>query len=79
MVYYQLPLDYLETFTDKILAVTEDEIRTAFGKHLQPNNLVKIIVGGPEPGTNKNGQEGGEIAIVYALSVALGVVADFNL
>lgn len=58
--YYQLPLDYLETFTDKISAVTEDEIRTVFSKHLQPKNLVKIIVGGPEPGVNKNGQEGGK-------------------
>lgn len=58
--YYELPLNYLETFTDKISAVTEDEIRTAFSKHLQPQNLVKIIVGGPEPGASKNGQEGGE-------------------
>ncbi len=58
--YYDLPLDYLETFTDKISAVTEDEIRTAFSKHLQPKNLVKIIVGGPESGANQNRQEGGE-------------------
>lgn len=68
--YYQLPLDYLETFTDKIAAVTADDIRTAFSKHLQPKNLVKIIVGGPEisakeprvnkPSVNKNGQEGGK-------------------
>ena len=58
--YYELPLDYLEIFTDKISAVTEDEIRTAFSKHLQPKKLVKIIVGGPRSGANKNRQEGGE-------------------
>ncbi len=46
--FYDLPLNYLATFTDKISAVTEDDIRNAFSKHLQPNNLVKIIVGGPE-------------------------------
>ncbi|MBT8113324.1 MAG: insulinase family protein, partial [Gammaproteobacteria bacterium] len=58
--YYDLPLDYLETFADKISAVTEDEIRIAFSKHLQPKNLVKIIVGGPESGANHNRQEGDE-------------------
>ncbi len=46
--FYDLPLNYLATFTDKISAVTDDDIRNAFSKHLQPNNLVKIVVGGPE-------------------------------
>ena len=46
--YYELPLDYLETFTDKISAIGKDEIRSASSRHLQPNNLVKIIVGGPK-------------------------------
>ena len=58
--FYELPLDYLETFTDKISAVTQDEIRSAFSMHLQPTKLVKVIVGGPEDGPNKNGQEGGK-------------------
>jgi len=57
--FYGLPLDYLETFTDKISVVTGDEIRTAFGKHLQTDKLVKVIVGGPgnQP---QPGQEGGK-------------------
>jgi len=46
--YYQLPLDYLETFTDKIASVTHEQIRAAFSKNLQANKLVKVIVGGPE-------------------------------
>lgn len=46
--FYDLPLDYLETFTDKISAVTHEQIRSAFSQHLQPAKLVKIIVGGPE-------------------------------
>lgn len=58
--YYDLPLDYLETFNRKISAVSQDDIRTAFSKHLQPSKLVKIIVGGPEIGQNKNGQVGGK-------------------
>jgi zinc protease len=48
--YYELPLDYLEIFTDKISAVSQDEILNAFSRHLQPNNLVKIIVGGAKGG-----------------------------
>jgi len=47
--YYQLPLDYLETFTGNIKSVTREQIRAAFGKNLQPDNLVTIIVGGPDP------------------------------
>ena len=46
--FYDLPLDYLETFTDNISAVSQEQIRSAFSKHLQPAKLVKIIVGGPE-------------------------------
>ncbi|MFK7814735.1 MAG: M16 family metallopeptidase [Gammaproteobacteria bacterium] len=46
--FYDLPLDYLETFNDNVSTVTEDDIRTAFSKHLQVDKLVKIIVGGPE-------------------------------
>ncbi len=46
--YYQLPLDYLETFNDNISAVTQEKIRTAFKKHLNTEKLVTIIVGGPD-------------------------------
>jgi zinc protease len=56
--FYELPLDYLESFNSKISAVSQEDIRTAFSKQLQPSKLVKIIVGGPESGLNKNGQEG---------------------
>jgi len=46
--YYDLPLDYLDTFVDNIAAVTKDDINAAFKKNLQPNNIIKIIVGGAE-------------------------------
>ena len=51
--FYGLPLDYLISFTDKISAITEEDIRRAFSKHLKPDNLVKIVVGGPENGYKK--------------------------
>lgn len=46
--YYQLPLNYLETFTEKISSVTQEQIRSAVSEHLHANKLVKVIVGGPE-------------------------------
>ena len=58
--YYQLPLDYLETFTDNISSVTQDQIRSAFSRNLHVDKLVKIIVGGPDAGgTEADQQENG--------------------
>ncbi len=48
IAYYNLPLDYLGTFTDHIAAVTREGIREAFDRYLQKNPMVKIVVGGPE-------------------------------
>jgi len=48
IAYYDLPLDYLGTFTERIAAVTRADIREAFGRHLHGNRMVKVIVGGPE-------------------------------
>lgn len=44
--FYGLPLDYLDTYTDKVDAVTTEQIRTAFKKHLNIDKMVTIIVGG---------------------------------
>ena len=46
--YYNMPLDYLDTFTDKISAVTKKNIQDAFKRHLNLDNMAKIIVGGQE-------------------------------
>ncbi len=46
--YYNMPLDYLDSFTDKISAVTKQDIQDAFKRHLNLNNMTKIIVGGQE-------------------------------
>lgn len=44
--FYQLPLDYLDTYRDNVNAVTLDQIRTAFKKHIQPDKMVTVMVGG---------------------------------
>lgn len=50
--YYGLPLDYLETYPERIAAVTAEEVRQAFRRHLDPNRLVTVMVGPqPDPAT----------------------------
>ncbi len=41
-----LPLNYLDTWTDEAQKVTADDIRAAFGRKLQPDRMVTVVVGG---------------------------------
>ncbi len=43
--YYQLPLDYLETFPPKVEAVTAEKIKEAFKRRIDPGLLQTITVG----------------------------------
>jgi len=45
LAFYDLPLDYFNTFTGKILAVTEDQIFAAFKKYIDPDKMVVVLVG----------------------------------
>jgi zinc protease len=45
MHWNDLPLDYLETWTRQVEAVTTAQIRQAFGRVIQPDRLVQVIVG----------------------------------
>lgn len=42
---YNLPDNYLETYADKITAVTVDDVRKAAGRLIDANNLVIAVVG----------------------------------
>ncbi|HMM55483.1 MAG TPA: pitrilysin family protein [Candidatus Desulfobacillus sp.] len=44
--FYGLPLDYLDDFPRKVEAVTAADIRAAFARHVRPEALVTVIVGG---------------------------------
>ncbi len=46
--WYGLPLDYLDTWTAQINKVTRDQVRTAFQRHVHPDAMATVIVGGPE-------------------------------
>ena len=44
--FYGLPLTYLDDFQHKVGAVTVDDIRAAFKRHVQPEHIVTVIVAG---------------------------------
>ena len=46
--FYDLPLDYLDTFNDKVAAVTQQQIVDAYQRRVLPDTMVTIIVGGEE-------------------------------
>ena len=46
--FYDLPLDYLERFTERVRAVTAEQIRDAFQRRVHPQRLAEVMVG-PQP------------------------------
>jgi len=43
--FYELPLDYLATFVDKIQALTVEQVRDAFSRRIDPTKLLTVMVG----------------------------------
>jgi zinc protease len=46
MGFYDLPLDYLERYSERVEAVDESAIREAFQRRLDPERMITVIVGG---------------------------------
>ncbi|WP_280813707.1 pitrilysin family protein [Variovorax sp. TBS-050B] len=46
IAWYDLPLDYLDTWTARMNAVTGAEVRAAFARKLQPARMATVVVGG---------------------------------
>ena len=44
-----LPLDYLDTWTARMNAITASDIKAAFARQLQPERMVTVVVGGGKP------------------------------
>ena len=44
--FYGLPLDYLDTFTEKVNKISRDEVIDAFKRRVHPDKMLTIIVGG---------------------------------
>lgn len=48
IAWYQLPVDYLQTFSEHISAVTREEIADAFKRRVDPQRFVTLLLGGGE-------------------------------
>ena len=44
--FYGLPLDYLDQYQERIRAVTVDDVKRAFSRHVRPEHLVTVTVAG---------------------------------
>jgi zinc protease len=44
--YYQMPLDYLDTWTAQVAKLTLADIRSAFNRKLAMDKMVTVVVGG---------------------------------
>lgn len=42
--FYGLPLDYLDRYQERVRAVTAEQVRQAFVRHVRPDNLVTVMV-----------------------------------
>ncbi|MEY3220110.1 MAG: hypothetical protein RIT27_1467 [Pseudomonadota bacterium] len=47
--FYHLPLDYMQTWTSKVEAVTLEQVNAAIKRHIQPEKMVLITVGKNNP------------------------------
>lgn len=43
--FYDLPLDWLDTYRDKAAAVSIEQIRDAFARRVRPENMMTVVVG----------------------------------
>lgn len=43
--FYDLPLDYLDRFSERVQAVTVEQIRDAYQRRVHPDHMVTVIVG----------------------------------
>lgn len=48
IAWHDLPLDYLDTWTARMNAVTAADVKAAFQRKLQPERMVTVVVGGKD-------------------------------
>ncbi|XPG69507.1 pitrilysin family protein [Variovorax sp. 350MFTsu5.1] len=53
IAWHDLPLDYLDTWTARMNAVTAADVKAAFQRKLQPERMVTVVVGGKDASTAK--------------------------
>jgi zinc protease len=53
--FYDLPLDYLDRFAERVSAVTAEQIRDAYRRRVHPDRLAVVMVGGAGVGDAADG------------------------
>lgn len=48
--FYDLPLDYLDRWVDRVEALSAERIRDAFRRRINPDKMVTVVVGRGQPG-----------------------------
>lgn len=56
--FYRLPLDYLDRWTDRVEAVTLEQVRDAFRRRIHPDAMVTVVVGAGTPADKAAGTPG---------------------
>jgi zinc protease len=46
--FYDLPLDYLDRFNERVTAVTAEQIQDAYRRRVHPARLAVVMVGGDQ-------------------------------
>lgn len=54
--FYNLPLDYLDTFNANVEAVTKEQIKAVFAKRVNPDKLVTVVAGGEAAAADASGK-----------------------
>jgi zinc protease len=47
VAFYNLPLDYLDTYIGRVEAVTVAQVQDVLQRYIHPNKFVQVVVGGP--------------------------------
>ena len=54
--FYDLPLDWLERWTERVGAVSVADVRAAFARHVRAETLATVVVGAPQGATGSPGR-----------------------
>ncbi len=55
IAFYGLPLDYLQNYIGTVNGITLAQVKTAWQRHVQPDKLITVIVGGGRPAQAPSG------------------------
>jgi zinc protease len=46
IAFYNLPLDYLQTYITRMNDISLEQVKAAWQRHVQPDQVITVIVGG---------------------------------